>query len=92
MGSKDKKKQTYFDKIWLEHGDFLQGVAEVKNEPTKYRCKICHKTNGLSNMGIGAPKFISKVPLMKLMQRKLRIFLGAQMSPTSTHTLASHCH
>ena len=54
MNSKDKKKQTYFDKTWLEHEDFQEYVAEVKNEPTKYRCKICHNTNGLwlSNMGI----------------------------------------
>ena len=36
-------------------------------------------------------KFISKVPLMKLMQRKLRIFFRSSTSPTSTHTLASHC-
>ena len=75
--SKDKKKQTYFDKTWLEHEDFSCWVAEVKNEPTKYRCKTCHKTNGLSNMGIDALKIHSKV-LMKLMQIKLRIFLGAQ--------------
>ena len=36
MSSKDKKKQTYFDKTWLEHEDFLQWVVEVKNEPTNY--------------------------------------------------------
>ena len=90
MSSKDKKRQTYFDKTWLELEDFSHWVAEVKNDPTNYRCKICHKTNGIWELVL--LKFISKVPLMKLMQRKLRIFLGAQTSPISTHTLASHCH
>ena len=56
MSSKDKKKQACFDKTFWEHEDFLQWVAEVKSEPTKYRCKICFKTNGLSNMGIDALK------------------------------------
>ena len=28
---------------------FRSGIAEVKNEPTKYRSKICHRTGGLSN-------------------------------------------
>ena len=74
VGSKDKKKQTYFDKTWLEHGDFLQGVAEVKNEPTKYRCKICHKTNGLSNMGIGAPKIFLQGPSHEANAKKIKNF------------------
>ena len=62
MTWKDKEKQTYFDKTWLEHQDFSQWVAEVKNEPTKYKCKVCHKANGLSNMGIGALKIHLKGP------------------------------
>ena len=79
MSSKDKKKQTCFDKTWLEHEDFSQWVAEVKNEPTKYRCKICHKTNGVSNIGIGALKIHLKGSCHEAnAKKKLRIFLGAQ--------------
>ena len=92
MSSKDKKKQTYFDKTWLEHEDFSQWVAEVKNEPTKYRCKICHKTNGLSNMGIGALKIHLKGPSHEANAKKIKNFFRSSTSPTSTHTLASHCH
>ena len=91
MSSKDKK-QTYFDKTWLEHEDILQWVAKVKNEPTKYRCKICHKTNGLSNMGIGALKIHLKGPSHEANAKKIKNFFRSSTSPTSTHTLASHCH
>ena len=89
---KDKKKQTYFDKTWLEHDDFLQWVAEVKNEPTKYRCKICHKTNGLSTMWIGAIKIHLKDPSHVANVKRIKNFFRSSTSPTRTHTLAPHCH
>ena len=92
MSSKVKKKQTYFDKTWLGHEDFSQWVAEVKNEPTKSRCKICHKTNGLSNMGIGALKIHLKGPSHEANAKKIKNFFRSSTSPTSNHTLASHCH
>ena len=92
MSSKDKKKQTYFDKTWLENEEFSQWVDEVKNEPTKYRCKICHKTNGLSNMGIGSHKIHLKGPSHEANAKKIKNFFRSSASPTSTHTLASHCH
>ena len=85
MSSKDKK-QTYFDKTWLEHEDILQWVAKVKNEPTKYRCKICHKTNGLSNMGIGSLKVHLKGPSHEANAKKIKIFFRSSTSPTRTHT------
>ena len=47
-------KRTYFVQAWLEHPEFSKWIAEVKNDNTKYRCKVCHKTNKLSNMGEGA--------------------------------------
>ena len=94
MNSKVKKKQTYFDKTWLEHEDFQEYVAEVKNEPTKYRCKICHNTNGLwlSNMGIGALKIHLKGPAHEANTKKIKNFFRSSTWPTSTHILASHCH
>ena len=90
--SKDKKKQTCFDKAWLEHEDFSQWSAKVKNEPTKYRCKIYHKANGLSNVAIGALKVHLKGPSHEANAKKIRNFFRSSASPTSTHTLASHCH
>ena len=76
----------------MEHKDFSQWVAEVKNEPTKYRCKICHKTNGLSNMGIGALKIHLQGPSHEANAKKITNFFRSSASPTSTHTLASYCH
>ena len=32
------------------------------------------------------------VPLMELMQRKLKIFFRSSTFPASTYTLVSHCH
>ena len=78
MSSKDKQKQTCFDKTWLEHEDVSQWKAGVKNEPTKYRCKICHKTNGLSNMGIGALKIHLKGPSHEANAKIVKNFLRAQ--------------
>ena len=92
MSSKDKKKQTNFDKTCLEHEDISQWVAEVKNEPTKYRCKISHKTNELSNMGIGALKIHLTGPSHEANAKKIKNFFRSSTSPTITHTLASHCH
>ena len=37
-------------------------------------------------------KFISMVPPMELMQRKLKIFFRSSTFPASTYTLVSHCH
>ena len=62
MSSKDSKKQTYFGKAWLEHENFSQWVAEFKKKLTKHSCKICHKTNGVSNKGIGTLKIHLKGP------------------------------
>ena len=92
MSSTDKKKQTYFDKAWLEHEDFSQWVAEVKNELTQYRCTTRHKTNGLSNMGIGTLKIHLKGPSHEANAKKIKNFFRSLTSPTSTYTLASHCH
>ena len=82
MSSKDKKKQTYFDKTWLEHEEFLRWVAEVKNEPTKCRCKICHKTNGLSNIGNGTLKIHLKGTSHEANAKKVKNSFRCSMSPT----------
>ena len=53
--SKESKDQTYFDKQWLTHEVYGKWVVKTKLN-TQYRCKVCHKTNELSNMGIQAIK------------------------------------
>ena len=71
MSSKNKKKQTYFDKTWLEHEDFLQWVAVVKNEPTMYDVKFVTRQMDYQIWELVPVKFVSNV-LMKLIKRKLR--------------------
>ena len=79
MSSKDKKKQTYYDKTWLEHEDFCLWVAEVKNiSPQCIDVKSVIRQMDYQIWEFVPLKLISKVPLMKPMQRKLRIFVGAQ--------------
>ena len=79
MSSKDKKKQTCYDKTWLEHEDFSQWVAEVENiSPQCIDVKSVIRQMDYQIWEFVPLKLISKVPLMKLMQRKLRIFVGAQ--------------
>ena len=63
---------------------FLSWVAEVKNESTKYECKICHKKNELSNMGIGALKIHLKGPSHEANPKKMKNFLSTSRSPSST--------
>ena len=48
---KTRSKQTYFDQTWLVDEEFGEWVVEVKGDNTKYRCKVCRKTNEPSNMG-----------------------------------------
>ena len=63
---------------------FLSWVAEVKNESTKYECKICYKKNELSNMGIGALKIHLKGPSHEANATKMKNFLSTSRSPSST--------
>ena len=51
MDKKQAKKQTHFDENWLTDQEIVKWVAVVKGDDTKYRCKVCRKTNELSNMG-----------------------------------------
>ena len=44
------KDQTYFSKDWLTDPDFKNWLADI-NDNTAARCKVCHKTFKLSNMG-----------------------------------------
>ena len=74
LSSKNQKKQTYSDKTWWEHEDFLHWVAEFKNEPTKYRYKICQKANILSNMAIGTLKIHLKGPFHEADAKKIKNF------------------
>ena len=53
---KKGKKDTYFDPDWLTNDDFKDWVVRVKDDDTKYRCRVCRKSNKLSNKGIGALK------------------------------------
>ena len=92
MSSKDKKKQTCFDKTWLEQKDLSQWVAKFKSDPTKYRCRICYRTNGLSNMGIGSVKIHRKAPSREANAKKIKNSFRSRTSPTHTHAVASHCH
>ena len=50
------KKQTYFNKEWLEDPDFKLWLKEVPTNRTKAKCKFCQKTIELSNMGAFALK------------------------------------
>ena len=50
-GQKQAKKQTHFDENWLTDQEIGEWVAVVKGGDTKYQCKVCRKTNELSNMG-----------------------------------------
>ena len=38
------KKQTYFNKEWLQDPDFKLRLQEVPTNRTKANCKSCHKT------------------------------------------------
>ena len=49
MYKKQTKKQTHFDENCLTGQEFREWVAIVKGGNTKYRCKVCRKTNELSN-------------------------------------------
>ena len=44
------KDQTYFSKDWLTDPDFKNWLADT-NGNTAARCKVCHKTFKLSNVG-----------------------------------------
>ena len=44
------KDQAYFSKDWLTDPDFKNWLADT-NDNTAARCKVCHKTFKLSNMG-----------------------------------------
>ena len=90
MSAKDKKTQAYFDKTLLEHKDFSQWVAEIKNKTTKCWCKICHKTNGFSNIGIGPLKIHYRGSTYKDNAKKINNFCRRSTLPTSTHAGASH--
>ena len=65
MSSKDKKKQPYFDKTWLEHEELRSRMSPQSIYVKSVARQIYYRIWEL-------------VPLMKLIQRKLRIFLGAQ--------------
>ena len=45
---KKEKKNTYFDLDWLTSDDFKDWVVRVKDDDTKYRCRVCCKSNKLS--------------------------------------------
>ena len=45
------KKQTYFNKEWLQDPDFKLLLQEVPTNRTKAKCKLCQKAIELSNMG-----------------------------------------
>ena len=44
------KDQTYSSKDWLTDPEFKNWLADT-NGSTAARCKVCHKTFKLSNMG-----------------------------------------
>ena len=44
------KDQTYILKDWLTDADFKDWLADT-DDNSATRCKICHKTFKLSNMG-----------------------------------------
>ena len=67
-------KQTYFVQVWLEHPEFSKWIAEVKNDNTKYRCKVCHKMKKLSNMGEGALKVHEDTEVHKGNVKKIQNF------------------
>ena len=50
-GQKTSKKADSLDENWLTDQEIGEWIAVVKGDDTKYRCKVCRKTNDLSNMG-----------------------------------------
>ena len=49
----NNKDKTYFQDSCLENDEFKQWLVKA-NEKTQAKCKHCHKTFELSNMGIQA--------------------------------------
>ena len=48
--------QTYFCNDWLSKPDYADWLQAVPGDNKVARCKLCFKTFGLSNMGVGAIK------------------------------------
>ena len=46
--------QTYFCNDWLSKPDYADWLQAVPGDNKVARCKLCFKTFGLSNMGVGA--------------------------------------
>ena len=44
-------KQKYFKDSWLEEVELKDFILKVKDDPTKFRCRICNKTLSLSTEG-----------------------------------------
>ena len=48
------KKQKYFTDDWLQDEAFSNWLVKDKNDNTKTRCSVCHKTIELSSSGRSA--------------------------------------
>ena len=51
-----EKKQTFFQKEWLDDPEFKDWIQPVDSCNTEAKCKLCSKVFTLSNMGVGALK------------------------------------
>ena len=77
--SKESKDQTYFDKQWLTHEVYGKWVVKTKLN-TQYRCKVCHKTNELPNMGIQAIKEHNGAKHVENMRKMSNFFSSAKVA------------
>ena len=76
MSSKERKN---FDKILIKPGwTFHSGKLRSKVSPQSIDVKSVTRQMDYKIWELVPVKFISKIHLMKVIQRKLRIFLGAQ--------------
>ena len=73
--------QTYFNKDWFTHEVYGEWLVQTKFN-TQYRCKVCRKTNELSNMGIQALKTHSDGAKHKKNLKSVNNFFSNSKAPT----------
>ena len=81
------KDQIYFSKDWLTDPDFKNWFADT-NDNTAARCKVCHKTFKLSNMGRQALTNYASVKVITNILIESNSFLNRKTVNNQKHAVA----